>query len=301
MTIKTILAPSAALADTIDADVTIEAEYGTVVAKGRVYTAAHHQKGMEDLPAPCNDKAIPAIPDGEDAIILVSHVDLDTFGGCLRALGITTLFVDGFQSFWDLAEFVDLNGPHKLGVSGASDEDILRLYAFWAWKEKVVPRFDTARTHDVSSYVRQAGDALAFILTGDEAHLAAGSAMMDRTATLNTATFERVSGPVVVRMTDDAHGFCNHLYDSPEGEAYAAVAAYNKDGGTITISLADEVAGVSCRDIMQDLFGPEAGGHEGIAGSPREQHMTIDEFEKTHTTLVTAIVTSTQGVGEATL
>ena len=37
------------------------------------------------------------------------------------------------SGFWELAEFVDLNGPHKLGQSGASEENLRRLYAFWAW------------------------------------------------------------------------------------------------------------------------------------------------------------------------
>ena len=287
MSIKVILAPSADLASTINADVTVEAEYGTVVAEGTVYTAAHHQPGMENHPAPCNDPDIPAL---EDGIVLVSHVDLDTFGGCLRAAGVTSLFNDAFQGFWNLAEFVDLNGPHKLGESGATPENILRLHAFWAWKEKVVPRFDTSRTHDVTSYVYQAGDALAFILTGDEAHLEAGRTMMARTQELNVGTFETVwSGGVVVRVTNDAHGFCNHLYDTPEGDAHAAVAAYNKDGGSITISLADTVEGVSCRDIMQGLFGPEAGGHEGIAGSPREQRMTEEDFDRACDALGTAL------------
>ena len=38
MTVQFILAPSAALAQEVDAQVTIEAEYGSVVAEGTVYT-----------------------------------------------------------------------------------------------------------------------------------------------------------------------------------------------------------------------------------------------------------------------
>jgi hypothetical protein len=292
MTIKVILAPSADIALNIEADVTIEAEYGSVVAEGSVYTAAHHQAGMEDNPAPCNDKDIPALDSGT---ILLSHVDLDSFGGALRAMGVTSLFADQYASFWNLAEFVDTNGPHKLGESGATDEDILRLHAFWAWKRGAIGRYDTDKATDVTETVVQACDALAFILTGDEAHLEAGRTMMTETQALNETTFERVVGDVVVRVTDDESGFCNHLYTAPTGEGFAAVAAYNKDGGTITISLAEAVTNVSCRDIMQNLFGPEAGGHEGIAGSPREQHMTYHEFTQAHDTLRSAIETSKGG------
>ena len=285
--IKTILAPSAELASEVPADVTIEAEYGAVVISGKIYTAAHHQAGMESRPAPCNDKDIPALED--NGVILVSHLDLDSIGGALRAMGVKTLFTEDFQGFWDLAAFIDTNGPHKLAVSGASDLDQERLYAFWAWKEKVVPRFDSTVTHNVTAYVYQACDALAFIFSGDEAHLEAGHLMKARTDELNDATFERVFGKVIVRVTDDELGFCNHLYDTVSGDVCAAVAAYNKDGGTITISLADEIANVSCRDIMQNLFGNEAGGHLGIAGSPREQHMTYHEFTEAVETLASAI------------
>lgn len=289
--IKTFLAPSADLAQTVEADVTIEAEYGAVVIEGSQYTAAHHQAGMESHPAPCNDKGIPALSEGT---VLVSHLDLDSIGGALRAMGVSTLFAEDFQGFWDLAAFIDTNGPHKLSASGASDLDQSRLYAFWAWKETTVPRFDTTRVHDVTRYIHQACDALAFIFAGDETYLEAGQVMKARTDELNAATFERIQGgEVVVRVTDDNYGFCNHLYDTPTGEPYASVAAYNKDGGTITISLSEAIQNVSCRDIMQNLFGNEAGGHEGIAGSPREQHMTYHEFTEAVETLAAAIATNT--------
>lgn len=37
--------------------------------------------------------------------------------------------------------------------------------------------------------------------------------------------------------------------------------------------------------ILQDLWGPEAGGHDGIAGSPRERRMTEDDLEAAVTAL----------------
>ena len=277
MTVQFILAPSATLAQEVDAQVTIEAEYGSVVAEGTVYTAAHHQAGMEDLPAPCNDNNIPVLDEGT---VLVSHLDLDTFGGCLRTLASSSDLFDGtHQGFWDLAHFVDINGPHKLGQSGATDEDIVRLHAFWAWSRENVPRFSREQNTDITPYVSAAADTIRLIFADDVETLNYGRAMMAETKALNEATFERIfTDSVVVRVTDNDKGFCNHLYNTTDGASYRAVAAYNKDAGTITISLADPVEGVSCRDIMQDLFGPEAGGHNGIAGSPREQHMTFFEF-----------------------
>jgi len=290
-TVRYILAPSADLSKTVEADITVEAEYGSYVAQGRVYTAAHHQPGMEHLPAPCNDQEIPALDSGT---VLVSHVDLDTFGGCLRASGVFAgLFESKHQSFWDLAQFVDLNGPHKLSESGASEEDLTRLYAFWAWKT-ALPRFSRDEITDVTAHVIAAGSALEHIFDGSQTHIDAGIAMRTSEADLNRATFVGTfavedGGTILVRATSTERGFCNHLYADPTGKAHMAVAAWNKDDGGITISLADAVEGVSCRQVMQDLFGPEAGGHDGIAGSPREQAMTEDQFFSTQMALSKAL------------
>ena len=91
-------APTADLARSIVLPVlTVEAEYGSYVCEGRFYTAAHHQgegpyagrhlPGHEGTgrPAPCNDDGITMI--GEEDVVVVSHIDLDTLGGCLRATG----------------------------------------------------------------------------------------------------------------------------------------------------------------------------------------------------------------------
>ena len=286
MTPTVLLAPSADLAKQVLSEksvaLTVEAEYGSYVAEGATYTAAHHQPAGTKYagrhvasggrPSPCNDPSIPLVGEGT---ILVSHVDLDTFGGCLRALGQSGLFLPGHQSFWDLAEFVDVRGPHKLGESGASEEDLRRLYAFWAWSKspKGTPRFPRDSVTDVTAVVTEAGDVLADILHGDPRWLVAGDALKASEDDLNRRTFLRNDGAVIVRIAGFSRDFANHLYAGPDGKSAQAVACYNKENGSVTISLADPVPGVSCRVIVQSLWGPEAGGHDGIAGSPREKDM----------------------------
>jgi len=340
-----ILAPSAALASTVDAHVTVEAEYGAVVAEGSVYTAAHHQPGMEDLPAPCNDTLIPVLGTpsncasdfgtGDRAFngtILVSHIDLDTIGGCLRALDFVmddgdpcaNLFRPEAQSFWNLAEFVDLNGPHKLAESGASDLDLDCLYAFWAWKRANVGRFSRDECTDVTNVIVEASGILSAILDVDVHLMQAGADMRAEEAALNAATLVEVHGDVLVRITSFAPeaglGFCNHLYADPDGKAYKAVATFAKDTGSVTISVADTPEGVSCREISQrvwpqvtarwddgDGFGifesPEAaeaahpgcdwaftaGGHAGIAGSPRGYVQSLSDLLRAADALEAAI------------
>jgi hypothetical protein len=81
-------------------------------------------------------------------------------------------------------------------------------------------------------------------------------------------------------VTDNANDFVNHLYTAPNGFVGGTVVAWNKATGSITISRSEPSPGIlSCREIVQDLWGPEAGGHAGIAGSPRGRRMTDEDFE----------------------
>tara|TARA_R100001594_G_C4019961_1_gene258925 strand:+ start:371 stop:1294 length:924 start_codon:yes stop_codon:yes gene_type:complete len=287
-----IIAPSADIAKTIEADVTVEAEYGSVVAKGSVYTAAHHQPGMENLPAPCVDENIPTL---DEATILVSHLDLDTIGGVLRVFGSPVM--DKAPSFWKLAAFVDKAGPHKLGESGASETDIKRLYAFWAWMKKNVEHFSRDEATIITETIIDCEAVINEIIDGstsiDEGLyynkfiqpdlLRDGEIMREDEMKLNRSTFITAStnGKVLFRITSsdpvDEQGFCNHLYNDPDGETYAGVVAWDKFVGSITISLDVSIEGVSCREIMQEAFGPEAGGHDNIAGSPRETKMSLGD------------------------
>lgn len=275
-----VLAPSLEIARAWNPHITVEAEYGSEVVEGTVFTAAHHQKqgpySKYESPSPCNNSKIPAMLQG---VVLCSHWDLDTLGGCLRAAqGTEDLFYGIRDSFWDLAERVDLAGAHKLGTFGAKTEDVERLYAFWAWSRAYIPRFKRDASTDITEWVAAGGTALRMIFRGDESLLTAGRVMRNEEQTLNIKTFDkkRVCGIISRRSEGE---FCNHLYVCPDGEPRVAVVAYDTKGGSITISLADPIEGVSCREVVQTLWGPEAGGHDGIAGSPRGRMMTEAEFQ----------------------
>ena len=59
--------------------------------------------------------------------------------------------------------------------------------------------------------------------------------------------------------------------------------------GSVTVSLADPIEGVVCRDIVQSLWGMEAGGHAGIAGSPRGQEMSTADLDACVEAVVAAL------------
>ncbi len=301
MPVRFLLAPSADLARHVLATekvlLAVEAEYGSFVAEGRLWTAAHHQPAGSlyagrhvvagGRSSPCNDLGIPLL---ESGVVLISHFDLDTVGGCLRALpGFSDLFVPKYAPFWSAAEQVDVTGAHKLVVLGLDDLIVRRLRAFWAWS-KALPRYPRDRITDVTEAIEDAGLALRRLLHANSTKmLEAGDKLKANEDDLNLRTFRRLDGSVIVRVAERAEDFCNALYTTPDGALCKAVAAYNRALGSVTISLCDPVPGVSCRQIVQALWGPEAGGHDGIAGSPREKDMGEAGLEEAVRALRSAI------------
>jgi hypothetical protein len=279
-------APSAALAATLTPTLTVEAEYGSVVAEGSRYTAAHHQAtgpfaGRHIVaggrPSPCNDPAIPSVHG--DEVVLISHLDLDTVGGVLRATLGQGHPIFRHTGFWELAEFLDVSGAHKLAAADADSDDIRAIYAWWAWAKTGLPRFPRDAVADATAAIDAAGAVLNRILVDlDSGLLLAGDAFRADEAALNARTFVRRDGDVLVRRAEVGGDFCNHLYVDPTGASARAVVCLNTAYRSVTVSLADpDKETVSCRELVQGLWGPEAGGHKGIGGGPREV-----AFDETH-------------------
>ncbi|MHC4834796.1 MAG: hypothetical protein ACYTCN_02425 [Planctomycetota bacterium] len=277
MAIRVIFAPTADLARSATADVTIEAEYGSFVWEGSIFTAAHHQsegpfagrhQGGEQ-PAPCCNPSIPVLDEG---IVGVSHMDLDTLGGVARAMGVAVF--DGFESFWTLAEYVDISGPHKLKNSGASAIDLDRLYAFWAWSQaNRLPR--ATELTDITEYVINAIHALQRVMNLDAEMIEDGRAFKANEEALNKSSLVAVVNNIALRK---AGSFVNHLYTTVDGVECTLVLTLNTKFKAITLSSAE--GGVDCCAIMQKVFGPDAGGHRGIAGSPRGVEFGEEDLDK---------------------
>lgn len=255
------------------ASATVEAEYGAVTVKGSVLTMAHHGVNAGN-PAPCSYGN--NIGEGVEVVGL-SHIDLDSLGGCAAIMGVKP----EAESFWALAEFIDLNGAHKLqkGIehAGATDDDVEKLFAFWAWSRefRVFPNRDGS-VSDVTDQVMEGCEVLTKILSGDEQLVAAGKAFRQGEQQLNKDSFISSLSGVIVRSSPN---FVNHLYTDPEGKVHDAVVAHNTTNDSITISFADAPTGdVNARTIVQKLWGELAGGHAGIAGSPRDKKMTYDDI-----------------------
>jgi len=270
---------------------TVEAEYGDEVVGGTVVTMAHHGPRTGNM-APsehCWDHKFANVE-----IVGLSHFDLDTLGGCMVLMGC---FPDDrrFEKFWAAAVYVDLHGPHMLkefllncGSPCVVREDLSDLFnTFWAWSEKnrlFPPR--NGSVEEVTEFVEKAVGVLLRILHGDETLLQKGREWKEEKENLNHASFVKVEGGVILRQSSE---FVNHLYDTPDGVVSRAVVGFNSERKSITVSFADGDNCPSAVSIVQSLWGTEAGGHGGIAGSPRAQEMEQEDalraFEATKAAL----------------
>jgi hypothetical protein len=260
---------------------TVEAEYGDVCVEGSILTLAHHGPRSNN-PAPCNaeipDKAL--VGPMDDAVIGLSHVDLDTLGGVAAILRNKP----DAPLFWRVAEQVDLRGAHCLETilseqeadyPGLGHQVEEQLFAWWAHSEqnKIWPPRDGS-VADVTSEVRELISTIKLILDDDQDLIAEGELWKQEQQALDKDSFVERIGSVVLRSSEQ---FVNHLYG---GADVKAAVAFNPKNGSVTVSLANPIDGVSCCELVQELWGPEAGGHAGIAGSPRDSELAAGDARK---------------------
>lgn len=273
------------LGKSVNPDITVEAEYGATVVEGSLYTAAHHQpmgtRYGQQRPAPCNDQDIPSLMsvdrNGAGGTILISHIDLDTLGGVARAMNLTKMFRPRYESFWELAEYVDNNGVHKLMTQNPSEKDVKRLNAWWNIQSKTT-RFEFGKLHNVTEYISELLNSLCNCLEMREEEIQAGVDFKAKADELNKKSFVKVESGVILRKADS---FVNHLYEIPESQEIGeCIVAYNAKFKSITASLADNRE-FDMGDVMREFFNdPEAGGKKGIGGGNRNLQYTFEQAEE---------------------
>lgn len=264
---KVLLAPTWELAKELNPIATVEAEYGSNVLEGELVTLAHHVEKYKDQPAPCNAKVTP-LP-GDEGDIVVSHLDLDTLGGILGLLSLR----HGNEEFWEGVEFVDLNGPHRIHELPQKVQN--QIQAYWAWNEFKPLDASQTKVTDITKHVQQNSLALRFILENDKG-------MIDRGKEFARSEVEKVEACLIeeddrIRVFATNGPFTAASYYSPSlQKSISLTISYNTQHGSITLATCDK--SLSCREVMQELFGKEAGGHASIAGSPRGKRMTLADF-----------------------
>lgn len=243
--------------------VTIECEYGNTVVEGSVLTLAHHAEGWRNNPAPCENDNLNLT---DIDIIALSHLDLDTLGGIIAVLNRK----NNHETFWKLAAKIDTLGAHKLLFIEHTEDDAKRVYAYWSFNDyEKVYADKSGNISDITDAVYRFIEALEEkILKMDEDIINAGQELKKNTEKLNMTSFVESMKHVIIRRSDK---FCNCIYHDMELHQYKAIVALNTKFNSIVISLNDPIEGIDCAKFMQCLYGEEAGGHMGIAGTPRNK------------------------------
>lgn len=266
-----ILCPTVELAKALNPDVTIEAEYGDICVEGSVLTLAHHGSRSSN-PAPCNTDVKPLTK----GIIVISHMDLDTIGGIMAVVG--EKIKD--DAFWKAAEVIDVKGPHHLYKFPQEIQD--KFNALYAWQDTHSGKANSEAV-DVKERVRAYFDVLHMILDEDNEHHAE---MIEKGREWGKAAFDRIESKLIMEnkfvrvfVTDGI--FCSGAYYSPSMDTIVpCTVVYNTSYKIITVAFEDGGnEDKSARKIVQELWGNEAGGRDGIAGSPRGVEMSESNFK----------------------
>lgn len=270
---RIILAPSYDMAKNINTEATVEAEYGDECLEGTMVTLAHHGPRSNN-PAPCNTPDAPELP--PFATVVVSHIDLDTLGGIYALQGRKP----EDDRFWEAAEKIDVKGAHHIHELDKDIQD--KLNAYYAYNDRQ-PRQRYTETIDVTKQIDDIYNVVnAIVDINDPEHdklIAAGKewAQTREKEVEDQLVYENKD----VRVFDTNGIFCAASYFSPNQDVIVpATVTYNKKFKSITLAFEDGGKQLDAREIVQELWGPEAGGREGIAGSPRNVEMTKDDLAK---------------------
>ena len=269
--VKVLYTQNAELAKNVNADVTIEAEYGDVCVEGKILTLAHHGSRSNN-PAPCQLENQELSCD----TILVSHLDLDTLGGIMAVLGIKK----GLQSFWDDVAYIDVNGTHHMYKIPIKHQDLINAYYCIADQ---IGRLPLAREEvlDVTETVKKFLEELNKLFTNEEYR----NEMIEKGREWAENKTKQVENCLVKEtprircfVTDGV--LCGASYYSPQFDTVCdATISMNTKFGSITLAFEDGGKEHNAVEIVQSLWGTEAGGRAGIAGSPRGWNKTKEELE----------------------
>lgn len=268
---RVILAPSYNMAKNINAEATVEAEYGDECLEGTMATLAHHGPRANN-PAPCNTSDVPKLP--PFATVVVSHIDLDTLGGIYALQGRKP----EDDRFWEAAEMIDVKGVHHIHELDKDIQDKLNAYYAYNYNHAGERYSETA---DVTKQVEDAYGVINDILDIDAPEHDMLIADGKEWAQAREAAVEAqlIYEDKNMRVFDSNGVFCAASYYSPKQDALIpATVTYNEKTKTITLGFEDGGKQYNAMEIVRSVWGPEAGGREGIAGSPRGIEMTKDDL-----------------------
>lgn len=254
---------------------TVEAEYGDICVEGSWETLAHHTRQYRDFPAPCVRRDIKPMAGG---IILISHLDLDTIGGIMLLEGRSNME----DSFWESEALIDTQGV--LAEQQLTEEDRFLMRAYWSWETNLP---DQVHLSNQTNHLLDVTDCVELRINFIEMMLKESKTPFE-TKVLNqwyeqfqshldsflkTCVFD--SDQLRVFISEENPHYLSHLRDN---QLIETCITLNQHKGTLTLS---DISGtIDCKEVMQTLFGPNAGGQFRVAGSPRDEIMDTSHLKK---------------------
>lgn len=269
--VKILYTQNLALAQNVNADVTIEAEYGDTCVEGKILTLAHHGSRSNN-PAPCELEN----QELEFNSILVSHLDLDTLGGIMAVLNIKK----GNSSFWKDAAYIDVNGTHHMHKLPKVSKELINAYYYISDQ---LGRLPLARDEvkDITETVEEFISKLNKLFTDEEYQkemIEKGREWAENKAKQVENCLVKETPTIRCFITDGV--FCGSSYYSPQlNSVCEATISMNTKFNSITLAFEDGGKEYNAVEIVQELWGTEAGGRAGIAGSPRGWNKSSEELE----------------------
>ena len=254
---------------------TVEAEYGEECAAGTHATLAHHTTEHKMNPAPCVRDEIQSF---EDGVIVISHIDLDTLGG-ISILEGNKLH---HPTFWHSESIIDTKG--YIGIKEIPADDELIMKAFLGLEKTM--EFKTGNhvigkgnenIYDVTDRVYELLKVLHSLLSLDKDSNLIKCGLMRFNQYLKNLTIKSVYQDASVRIfkTQQPQHYLIHKEDDVE---YRTCITLNERTGAIILSDISEE--LDCCLIMQQVFGPTAGGQFRVAGTPRHKRYNMKDVKK---------------------
>lgn len=273
-----IYSPTAQLAaSTLDLEtppaLTLGAQYGAFVCEGTKYTSAWSQPSgtkYAENPTACMDQNIPVLE--ENDVVLISHMSPNILGGLMRASGM-----EMNETFWEKVNTAELKGLHHL----IDDDDFKVILGMESLIADVEADFRKSplQNEEVTDLMMGLIQHLQVVLekrgelegeTWDnlpQEIWGRGVSDAKRIKDLNASSLISMTKlGILVRKSRD--GLMNHLFSDPDGNEGVAIISYNENLKSITISLADRLAGLSCKDVAEELWGQSDTGSAVRATSP---------------------------------
>lgn len=270
---KVILAKNLKAAQSLQKPyLSVEAEYGNIVIEGWAATLAHHVEGWTSAPSLCEFDYLEknSVDVFEEHVCLISHIDLDVIVGISHLLGL--------QDFsWESKgiNYVDCNGQHTLFSEHVSEmaRKVIIAYVGYASINRA-PFSPKEDIMDVTEYVMSTIQNF-----NTEYYYSVGLKLItDRKEEAERSLLLGLNGVALIEQAEDSKVFGLNSEYTIKNNVYDYVIVYSNKFKSVTVSAKDgNRQKINLAEFMQGIFGNEAGGHAGIAGTPRGAEFSIDD------------------------